>query len=158
MLVLVGLPGAGKSTLVDREIVDPRYFIVTAWRSCPDYRIVEEVKAELVEVAYGHGKEPVIDATNLSRKVRTPLVRSAKIHGDRAICVFVDLPAAEAERRYRGRRERSKNTLEYNILVDLLEPPAMEEGFEEIIVIKMSSEDSADGLSRLRHVVEGTAN
>jgi predicted kinase len=142
IVVLVGLPGSGKSTYLER-------LGVTALSSDAvrgvladdqtDQSIHPEVFATLRyllrrRLALGR---PVtyVDATHLTPRERRPYVKTGQIYGCSVEAVFFDIPMEVCRERNR-RRERVVPEDVLERMASKLVPPTIEEGFSAITVVR----------------------
>lgn len=105
LVVLVGLQGSGRSTLVAaRYSVSHRVVSKDHW---PNARRREERQQRLIGELLGAGESVVVDNTNPSVEERAPLVALARVHTCRVVAVYVDTPSRRrpgATRSAKGRR------------------------------------------------------
>lgn len=89
-----------------------------------------------------HGRSVVVDNTNPSVAVRTPLITIARAHGAQVIGYYFPTAAADALRRNRARegRERVPDVAIFTAR-KRLEPPTLAEGFDKLFVVRMSEQE-----------------
>ncbi len=106
VVVLVGLPGAGKSTLYRA-----RYAATHALVSkdlLRNHRRPAARQRALVEEALARGRSVVVDNTNVRRADRRELVELARAHGARATAVVLLASPAECRARNASREGRAR--------------------------------------------------
>ena len=134
LVILVGLPGSGKSTYY-RE-----HFAATHVHVSKDLmknaRDRDTKQRLLIEKALEEGKPVVVDNTNPTPAVREPLIAAARRSGARVVGYFFDVPVKVALERNR-KREGNERVPDVAIFVTAkkLVPPKFEEGFDEIHVV-----------------------
>jgi predicted kinase len=142
IVLLVGLPGAGKSTWLER---------MGAGGLCSDAirklladdesdqsihaRVFQTLRYLLAKrLAIGR---PVtyIDATNLTPAERAPYIRMGRAHECEMEAVYFDVPL-EVCRARNARRERRIPEAALERMAAKLAPPALEEGFARVTVVR----------------------
>ena len=141
IVVLVGLPGSGKSTYVQR--VDGEALSSDAIRKLlagdeTDQTIhvqVFQALRYLLEQRLAIGRHVTyIDATNLTPEERRPYIEIGRAHRCEMDAVFFDVPL-EVCRDRNARRSRVVPEEALEKMAAKLVPPAREEGFDNVVVI-----------------------
>lgn len=141
LILLVGLPGSGKSTYAVAQSLPVlssdetrRLLLDDATDQSENRKIFRMLRALLRQRLALRRPVTCIDATNLTPYERRPYVVTAQLYGARAEAVFFDVPLEVCLAR-NAERER-------NVPVDVLErmaqrlvPPRSEEGFAAITVV-----------------------
>jgi predicted kinase len=137
IVLLVGLPGSGKSTWASgkkgvlstdalRELLadDPTDQTIHA----RVFRVLRDVLKHRLAL-----KRPVtyIDATNLTPKERRPYIKLAQLFDCEIEAVFFDVPAEECMSRNRGRERIVPDDI-IVAMAQRLVPPAVKEGFRRV--------------------------
>ncbi len=140
-MILVGLPGSGKSSyLRDRGIValssDAVRLLLAGDET--DQTIHRKVFATLryllkQRLAIG---QPVtyIDATHLTRWERRPYLKLAEIYGCDVEAIFFDVPLEVCRERNRRRNRVVPDEVLERMAAKLV-PPTVEEGFDRVVVV-----------------------
>ncbi|MDX1983889.1 MAG: ATP-binding protein [Bryobacteraceae bacterium] len=141
VIVLVGLPGSGKSTYAAsrgyrvlssdglREMLLDDVTDQTA-----NIAIFRTLRSLLVTRLKLRRPVTCIDATNLTRKERRPYVVLAGMYGADVEAVYFDVPAAVCRQRNRA-RERNVPEEILDRMAAKLQPPGEAEGFTRITVV-----------------------
>ncbi len=126
VVVLVGVPGAGKTTLYrDR-------FAATHVRVDQKRRLA---------AALATGSSIVVDNTNPRRSDRAAIIEAARAHGARVVAYFFDVPTRAAVARNAGRtgKDRVPNVAIFTV-AKRLEPPTREEGFDQLFRVRIAAD------------------
>jgi len=145
VVLAIGLPGSGKTTWFGRRGVTPlssdllrnilfddveeqRYqgLVFSTLRSLLRARLIARMPWNYV------------DATNLSVHERRQWIKMAKSFGYQVHAVFFDVPLEVCLERNRN-RDRSVSEEAMRKMAERLKPPAFEEGFEKITVVRVKS-------------------
>ena len=147
LYVMVGPPGSGKSSYIRKylpealriSLDDLRLMLSGRPFDFRYERMVSVLGEALMRVSLSRLKEwrrdCVYDATNVSRERRTPTLAIAEEYGLPAVAVFTDTPMEVALARNRRRRRKVPEEV-IERFYRLLEPPSIDEGFEEVVVVR----------------------
>ena len=139
---MVGLPGAGKSTVVAERYAATH--AVVSKDHWPNARRREERQARVVAEALAEGRDVVVDNTNVSADLRAPLLALAAAYGARPVAVFVDTPLPECLARNAGRAGRAQVPVPAILgMYKRLTPPSVTEGFAEVEVVRPAGPEPA---------------
>jgi predicted kinase len=135
LIIFVGLPGSGKSTYYFGHFAETHTHVSKDLMKSVRGRDAQQVT--MIEQALTAGKSVVVDNTNPSAAIRAPLIAIGKRHGARIIAYYFDCSAKTALMRNQQREEGKGRVPKVAIFVTKkkLQPPALEEGFDEIHVV-----------------------
>lgn len=135
LILLIGLPGAGKSTYLrvrnlpslSSDRLRRAIFDDEAAQGHPE--LVFSALRQLLRARLRAGRpRTFIDATNLSPRERAPLMAIAEEHGYSCCALYFDVPAATCQLRNRQRGRRVPEAA-MERMVARLRPPTVSEGF-----------------------------
>jgi bifunctional polynucleotide phosphatase/kinase len=131
IIVMVGYPGSGKSTIVNQICENKRYV--------PIHGDVYKTSKKMIKVAkdlISEGKSFVFDATNSSKKKRQEYIKFANDNNYRKRCVHVSTSRDVSYKRNKARNsEIQVPAIAYAMYNKYFDEPAEEEGFHKIIEI-----------------------
>jgi len=152
-LVLVGLPGTGKSTFVSQL---PPHFVILSTDNVME-RLAKELEVSYNEAfnlvgweaaehqyyeefaaATAAGKDIVIDQTNVSAKVRRRKLSRVPAHYHKVAVIFT-LPEDVLMERLVAREAKTGKKIPPHIMADMIkrwEDPTKAEGFDNIVIFK----------------------
>jgi len=136
LVVLVGLPGAGKSTFYRQRFATTHEHI--SRDALKQRREPVRLQEELVARALGAGRSVVVDNTNVSPKDRAALVAIGKRHGARLSVYLFECTARECVARNAG-REGAARIPAVGIFASAkrLVRPEASEGFDALFAVKV---------------------
>jgi predicted kinase len=137
MVILVGLPGSGKTTF-RRQRLDATHKVISK-DLMPNNRRPARRQAQLIELALSAGESVVVDNVNPTPAERAELIGSARAHGARVIGYWFASSVAECLRRNAAREDKSPvpDVAIYS-MAKLMRPPRREEGFDELFRVSIS--------------------
>jgi len=135
LVIFIGLPAAGKSTYYRQHFAATHVHV--SKDLMPKTKRSDAVMMTEIEAALAAGKSVVVDNTNPSIEVRAPLIALGRRYGARIIALYFEVEAKTALARNRA-REGVARVPDVAIFATRkkLVPPAIEEGFDEVIVVK----------------------
>ena len=134
-MILVGLPGSGKSSLVrDRFGATHDHVSKDLLPSARDKGIRQ---LALVEQSLRAGRSVVVDNTNPRVADRAPLIAAARRHGARAVAYVLDTARGECLARNRKREGKARvPDVAVHVAASRMQPPTREEGFDEVFTVR----------------------
>ncbi len=130
-IILIGLPGAGKSTLVRAYFAATHVHLsLDLW---PNGRRRQVRLQQALRAALAERRPVVIDNVNASRLDRAPLIAIAREHQARVIGYYFDVSTRQAVARNAERRGRARvPPVAIFTAARRLEAPSFDEGFDQL--------------------------
>jgi predicted kinase len=145
IIVMVGLPGSGKSTWLEQRGVMPlssdamRHLLADDATDQTIHARVFQSLRYLLRHRLAIGRtESYVDATHLTPEERRPYIQIAQWYGCDVEAVFFDVPLEVCLERNRA-RHRVVPEEALRMMADKLQPPSLEEGFARIKVVTFDS-------------------
>lgn len=133
-MILVGLPGAGKSTFGRARFSSHDHISKDAF---PNARSRQVRQDALLRAALSAGRDVIVDNTNVSPAERAAIIVIAREHGARIVGYYVEASAREAIARDEKREGRAKvPKVAIFTCAKRLVPPALDEGFDELHTVR----------------------
>jgi bifunctional polynucleotide phosphatase/kinase len=130
VVIMVGYPGSGKSTIAKKICENEQFVLVQGdvHKTSP-----KMIKAALPCVK--EGKSVVFDATNSSCKKRNEYLEFAKKHNMKVVCIHMTTSLEVSYKRNKEREpENQVPKIAYSVYTKHFESPSVEEGFELIML------------------------
>ena len=131
VVILVGLPGAGKSTFARARFPAHDYISKDAFP--PGARDKQARQDRALRAALGAGRPAIVDNTNVTVADRAAVIAIARDYDARVVGYFLDVPVREAIARNETRAGRAKvPKVAIFTSAKRLVAPSLDEGFDEL--------------------------
>jgi predicted kinase len=135
VVVLMGLPGAGKTTFFEQRFSDTHRPI--SKDASPNQRRPAKRQAELIAQALDSGSSVIVDNTNASRAERAAIIELARAHEATVSGFFFECTTRECVARNAGREGRARvPNVAIFATAKRLDVPRFEEGFDALYRVK----------------------
>jgi predicted kinase len=146
-VILVGLPGAGKTTFSRQRY--PSYQQVSK-DAFPNTAQKQARQDAALRAALAAGRSVVVDNTNVSPADRAAIIAIAREFDARIVGYYIEAATREAVARNEGRTGRAKvPKVAIFTAAKRLVPPAVEEGFDELHTVRLPESLIPDPSSRI---------
>jgi predicted kinase len=137
-IILVGLPGAGKTSFGRRHF--PAHTHISK-DLMPNASGRDARQRRLIDQALTAGQSVVVDNTHPTRAERASIIEMARARGAQTIGYFVDVTTRVAVARNAGRtgREKVPNVAIFTV-AKRLERPALDEGFDQLFRVEITED------------------
>lgn len=149
LVLLVGLPGSGKSTYARAHGLpvissdDLRQLLLDDATEQSQNRRIFGLLRQLIRMRFEMGRPlTVLDATNLTARERRPWLRMAEMYGVAAEAVYFTTPAEVCKQRNRARSRVVPEEV-MDRFARKLQPPTTAEGFTQVTVVSTESATAA---------------
>jgi predicted kinase len=138
MVILVGLPGSGKTTF-RRQRLDATHRVISK-DLMPNNRRPARRQAQLIEQALSAGQSIAVDNVNPTPEERAELIRSAHAQGARVIGFWFVSSVADCLRRNAAREDKARvPEVAIYSMAKRLRAPQREEGFDELYRVSIAA-------------------
>lgn len=130
-VILVGLPGAGKSTFARARFTSHDYISKDAFP--PSARDKQARQDAALRASLEAGRSVVVDNTSVTPADRAAIINIAREFGARVVGYYLEISTRDAVARNEGREGRAKvPKVAIFTSAKRLVPPSLAEGFDEL--------------------------
>ena len=139
-VILVGLPGAGKTTFY-RQRLSNTHVHISKDLFPSSARNKQARQDAALEAALGSGRSVAVDNTNVSAAERAAIIAIAKAHDARVVGVYIAASTREAVGRNERRAAREKvPKVAIFTKAKRLDPPQASEGYDELRAYRVDAD------------------
>jgi predicted kinase len=140
MVILVGLPGSGKTTF-RRQRLDATHVVISKDLLRNNRRPARR-QAQLIDQALSAGQSIVVDNVNATREERAELIRHARSYGARVAGFHFEASVQDCLRRNRARVGKAQvpDVAIYS-MAKIFRAPEKQEGFDELHRVRIAEPD-----------------
>jgi predicted kinase len=139
LVILVGLPGSGKTTFYRSRFASTHDHV--SKDLMPGTRDRGARQLALIDAALAAGRSVVVDNTSPRVADRAPLIAAGRGHGARVVGYVLDTVRGECLKRNRLREGKARvPDVAVHVTAARMQPPSREEGFDELFTVR-----AADG-------------
>ena len=136
MILLIGIPGSGKSTFFQRKLAADHV------RVNLDTLKTRNREARLIDACFGEGKSFCVDNTNLTREERAKYIAKAKANGWQVIGYFMKSVVKDCIARNEQRDGDARLPARaVAAMSNRMELPSWDEGFDELYFVEIRDGD-----------------
>jgi predicted kinase len=134
--ILIGLPGAGKSTFYRERLASTHRHI--SKDNFANVRSRQDRQDALIREALSAGEPVAIDNTNVTPEERRRIIAIARDYGARVVGYYIEASTREAVARNERRSGRARvPKVAIFTAAKRLVPPTMDEGFDELHCLRV---------------------
>ena len=140
MVILIGLPGSGKTTFRNQRLAATHVIISKdLMRNNPR---PARRQAQLIEQALSAGQSVVVDNVNATLEQRAELIRCARSHGARVVGFYFESSVQDCLSRNSAREGKARvpDVAVYS-MAKILRVPEIQEGFDELYRVRLGGPD-----------------
>jgi predicted kinase len=137
-IILIGLPGAGKTTFYRRHFASHTHVSKDLW---PKASGRDERQRRAIDEALAAGQSVVVDNTHPAIADRAPIIAAARARDAHVVGYFVDVTTRVAVARNAGRtgREKVPNVAIFTV-AKRMQPPTLAEGFDQLFHVEVTED------------------